>query len=415
MTKNILIKNAVVITNHNDRVIEDGFVLTDGNLVKEVGQMKSCHISYDLDIVDANGRVVMPGLINPHMHLYSAFARGMNIPRTKSFREILEKLWWKMDKALTEEDVYYSALGGLIEALKNGVTTIIDHHASYSFIRGSLDVIARAFSEVGLRGSLCFEVSDRWGKKKRDEAFEENISNRGMLGLHAGFTLSDESLKLAARIMDKYDMGAHIHLAEGVEDKGSVRRLLNAGILREGTLAVHCVHVDERETNLIKRSKATIVHCPISNLNNAVGISPYLKFCKKKIPTLIGTDGISSGMATDVTLASLFHKADVSNSVMNLAPKFASNLFNVELGVLKKGAAADVVIYDYRPMTSLNSKNYWSHIMFGIFSSRVKIVIVNGKTRLRDFELFGIDESEISKRSIRLANKFWDRSAFRTF
>ena len=233
--------------------------------------------------------------------------------------------------------------------------------------------------------------------------------------------------------MDCYGVGAHVHVAEGIEDfkgtkgrygKSPVKRLYNAGILRDGTLAVHCVHLDIKDVDLIKRSKATVVHNPVSNLNNAVGISPYLEFCNKRVPVVIGTDGMNSGIVSDVGLASVLHKVgakdaqagfnQVKNSVMINAPMFASKLLGTTLGVLKSKAAADLVVYDYKPTTPIGPENYWSHILFGLFSSPVKHVLVDGLLRLKDFNVVCINEKELSRASSKLAKKFWERMGRRS-
>jgi putative selenium metabolism protein SsnA len=451
--KPVLIKNGHVIVNA-DKVIVGGCVyIKDGTIAyvgKGVLDSTSCRSnnkslvfersvaksrSTNLTVIDAGGRVVLPGFINCHMHLYSQFAKGISVPRMSSFGEILEKLWWKLDRALTEEDVYYSALLGLIDSIRSGVTTVFDHHASYGFIRGSLGTIARAFLKTGVRGSLCFEVSDRAGDKKRDESIRENAAFlekcqrhlktdrtyplRGMVGLHASMTLSDHTLAESRREMDNYNVGAHVHVAEAVEDVRAVKRLYNEGILREGTIAAHCVHVNGSDLDILKKSGTFVVHNPQSNLNNAVGVAPFLKMNKKRIPVGIGTDGMSASIVGDVKLASVLHKivardpavgfVETKRSAMETNSAIASEMFGFNIGSLKKGSAADVIISDYIPQTPLTNANIWGHMLFGVMNLPVRTTICGGKILMKDFEIKAVDEENIIVEAKKCAKRLWNR------
>lgn len=451
--KPVLIKNGYIIVNEDKVVcggcilIEDGKIVSIGQAVLDSASRRSNDNtlffersgaksrSKKLTVIDAGGRVVLPGFINPHMHLYSQFAKGMNVPRMSSFRDILEKLWWKLDLALTENDIYYSALLGLIDSIRSGVTTVFDHHASYGSIKGSLDTIARAFLKTGVRGSLCFEISDRNGAKKRDEAIRENARFlescgrhsrkdahyplRGLVGLHASMTLSDHTLAESRREMDNYGVGAHVHVAEGVEDARAVKRLYNEGILRAGTIAAHCVHVNDGDLDMLKRSRAFVVHNPQSNLNNAVGVAPFIRMHKKKVPVGIGTDGMSASIVGDVKLASVLHKIvakdpqagfmQTKRSAMEINSRIASEAFGYRIGVLEKGAAADVVISDYMPQTPLTSSNIWGHILYGVMNLPVRTTICKGRILMKDFEIKVADEAELASRSVKLSRRLWSR------
>jgi len=455
----ILIKNACIIEN-SKRVIPDGFIFVEGHIIKSMGPMRSApKETRGVLVIDAFGRTVLSGFINPHMHLYSRFAMGLAVGKMTSFGEILKKLWWKLDAALTEEDIYYSGLLGILEAIKSGVTTVFDHHASYGAIRGSLFTLSRAFLQTGVRGCLCFEVSDRFGKKARDEAIHENVLFveeclkhrmhhsyllRGMIGLHASMTLSDETLSLARKAMDAYGVSAHVHVAEGPEDvvdakkkyrKSVVRRFVDEGILRENTVAAHCIHIDDKDLLLLKKSGAFVVHNPMSNLNNAVGIAPFLKMHQKKIPVGIGTDGMSAGIFTDVKVASVLHKLNLADrehgrcrassarhssmlqagfgetchSVMNINPQMASQIFGITTGALEESAAADVIISDYVPVTALTNKNIWGHILFGVFNAPVRTTICNGRVLMQDHRILCVDEERIIGEAKKCAKKLWER------
>jgi len=438
----VLIKNGRIIVNAG-KAIDGGFVYLKDGVVAAAGPASRLPRVADARVIDAGGRVVLPGFVNPHMHLYSQFAKGLAVPKMSSFGEILEKLWWRLDKTLNEEDVYYSALLGLIDGIKAGVTTVFDHHASYGFIKGSLNTISGAFLEAGVRGCLCFEVSDRHGGKARDDAIRENAAFlefsagrikrnphyplRGMVGLHASMTLSDHTLAESRREMDNYGAGAHIHVAEGEEDFRAVKRLYNEGILREGTIAAHCVHVDDRDLDILKKSGAFAVHNPLSNLNNAVGVAPFLLMHKKKIPVGIGTDGMSAGIFGDVKLASVLHKVTMSlrgpagavaisagftetlRSAMETNPQIATKIFGMKIGVLEKGAVADVIISDYIPQTPLTNANLWGHILYGVMNLPIRTTICGGRILMKDFEIKIVDEEKIVVEAKKCAKGLWNR------
>lgn len=441
--KDVLIKNACVITGRGP-VFPDGFVHLAAGRVVALGASARAPAMKGMTVIDAGGCYVLPGFINPHMHLYSALARGISVGRMKTFGKVLEGLWWKLDRALSPEDIYVSAALGAVDAIKSGVTTLIDHHASYGAIGGSLGAVTEAMSDVGIRGSTCFEISDRRGRPARDEAvaesglYLETIGNyveddpdfmfRGMVGLHASMTLSDASLGAARELMDMYGVGAHVHVEEGIEDlrttggkfgRTPIERLVEKGILRKGSLAIHCVHASDGDIELLRKCGTYVVHNPMSNLNNAVGIAPVLKMCGKGIPVAIGTDGMSAGVAGDIRLAAVLHKVgagdaqagwnEIMDAVWGVAPGIASEMFGMDIGVLRKGAAADVIIVDAVPPTPVTEENAWGHVLFGVLNSRVKTTIVGGDVRMRDFRLIGIDESALAKQAQKLAKRLWKR------
>jgi putative selenium metabolism protein SsnA len=440
--RDIIIKNACVITGRGP-VFPDGFVRIRAGRIMAAGNDSRVNLS-DASVIDAKGRYVLPGFINPHMHLYGAFARGMEVGRMKSFGQVLKGLWWKLDRELDIEDIYVSAMLGGIEAIRSGVTTLIDHHASYGAISGSLGAISEALAKVGIRTSLCFEISDRAGKGARDEAIAEtglwlesvngwlgahpDFLQRGMVGLHASMTLSDKSLEMAHELMDMYGVGAHVHVAEGVEDVDDARkkygvspvaRLMKHEILRPGTLAVHCVHVDSNDISTIKKSGATVVHNPMSNLGNAVGVASMLEMYKKGIPVVVGTDGMSAGIADDIRLASVVQRpgardaqagwCESERALWKNAPSLVSQMFGTDIGIIREGAAADVIIMDSRPATPVTSENAWGHMLFGVLSSAVRTTIVGGSVRMKDFAIRGIDEEMLADMARGLAVKLWKR------
>lgn len=440
----ILVCNGRVITHdENNPFIENGAVLIDGNIIKEIGKSDELKNKYgEAEIIDADGKVIMPGLINTHHHIYSAFARGLNLnnPPAKSFLDILKNVWWKIDKKLTKEDNKYSAYTTLIECIKDGVTTVFDHHASPFAIEGSLFTLAEAADDLGVRGSFCYEVSDRDGEDILDAGIKENIDFikyansrdddmvKGMFGMHASFTLSNESLLKCVKAMEGIDAGYHVHVAEGIEDvydslnrsgKRVVERLNDYGILGEKTFAVHCVHVNDREMNILKETNTTVINNPESNMGNAVGCAPVIRFFEKGLTVGLGTDGYTSDIFESMKVENITHKANLCNSNVGFMEtgtmafknnsKIASKYFKKEVGVLKEGAYADLIVVDYNPLTVMNENNCLGHILFGMTGRSVDTTIINGKVVMKDRKILTVDEDAILKRSREISSKLWER------
>ncbi|MDR3193301.1 MAG: putative aminohydrolase SsnA, partial [Treponema sp.] len=329
----ILIGNGTVVTRDEENpFIENGAVLVDGELIADVGDSASLKAKHPgAEYIDARGRLVMPGFINTHMHYYSTFARGINTgsrPAT-TFGEVLSGLWWKLDKLLTGEDVYYSCLGPMIDEVRSGVTSVIDHHASPFAVRGSLFKIAEASELFGLRSNLCYEISDRDGEQIRDEGLKENLEFalycqkknsdmiKSLVGMHAQMTLGDKTMELVTRAAEDAGLGFHIHAAEGIEDVVDslakyklrvIERLRKWGILSNKSIAVHCIHITEEEMDILKESGAAVVHNPQSNMGNAVGTSPVLQMMRKGVLVGLGTDGYTADMTESLKTAAILHK-----------------------------------------------------------------------------------------------------------
>lgn len=439
----ILIKNAAIITGCGP-VYENGALLIEDDAMAWVGADARVAKPRGARVIDADGRYVLPGFINPHMHFYGALASGMPLGRMRSFGQVLEKLWWKLDRALTLDDVRVSALLGAAASLRAGVTTVFDHHASYGAIMGSLGEIATSVQEVGIRASLSFEVSDRNGKRSRDAALDENASwlefvrqrlledpqfmLRGMMGLHASMTLSDETLKLARSVMEDFGAAVHVHVAEGREDvewtrrtyrATPVARLAKAGLLRDASIAAHCVHVNARDIARLARTGCCVAHNPQSNFNNAVGVAPVLRMIGRGVPVAVGTDGMSAGLACDLRMAAVVHKLaagdaqagwnELAYMLWGVAPWLASCAFNQDIGCLRKGAAADVIVLEARPATKLSSSNALGHLVFGVLGKPVRTAIVGGRLRMRDFRLLGLDEAALAREAQTRAKALWRR------
>jgi len=449
----LLIKNARIMTFDDENTfIEEGYIKIKDGIISDIGEstvlkdgnskfMDSERYLKGEKVIDAKGKLIMPGFICTHTHIYSAFARGMDLKggSTADFLEILENLWWRLDKKLTHEDIYYSALVTLIESIKNGVTCLFDHHAGPNSVEGSLDIIEKAFRELGVRGALCYEVSDRDGEDIALKGIEENIRFinkchgnkddmiKGLFGLHASFTLSDKTLKEASSRGNAAGAGFHIHVAEGPQDleynkkhfnKGVVERLEEFSIINERSILAHCIHVSSSEKDLLR--KGIVVHNPESNMNNAVGYCDAADLTNRGVLVGLGSDGFSANPFRAMDACYVLHKHEKENpnamtpkDVIQMAIKnngsIASRYFKEPIGVIKKGAKADIIFLDYNSPTPINKDNLEGHIIFGMNSNLITHSIIDGKLVMKDRRIVNIEELEIYKASRKLAKSLWDR------
>jgi putative selenium metabolism protein SsnA len=437
----MLITNATLVTwEKPNRVLPGwGIYIADGKIA-DLGpdaELRKRHP--DAPLLDARGQMVFPGNICAHTHFYGTFSRGMAIPgdAPANFAQILEKLWWPLDKSLTEEDVRYSALLCLVDAIRHGTTTLIDHHASPNFIDGSLDIIAEAVEGAGVRASLCYEVTDRDGPEKAKAGIAENARfikrDKSPLlgaafGLHAVLTLSDQTLDLCRAAVGE-EVGFHTHLSESKDDGLAVQKkagmrpvhwLKKHGILGPHSIAAHCIHMDESEMDVLAETKTWVTHQPRSNMNNAVGVSPVEQMLGKGIRVCLGNDGFSNAMWEEWKAAYLVHKLHngdprrmggytVTDMAIYNNAALANTFFPVEVGVLKPGAAADLMFVDYNPPTPLTDGNLPWHILFGFRDSMVTTTIVAGKVLMKDRKLLTLDEKEIAAKACDLATRTWKR------
>jgi len=428
-------------------LIEDGALLIedDDGRIAALGPTAELAARYPAaERWDAAGQLVLPASICAHTHFYGAFARGMAVPGepAANFPQILERLWWRLDRALTLEDARYSALVCLVDAVRHGTTTLIDHHASPNGIEGSLDVVAEAVREAGLRACLCYEVTDRDGPERAQAGIVENVrfarsqfvnhdsQFAASFGLHASLTLSDETLADCVSAVGDLGLGFHVHVAEDGADqddslhksgKRVVHRLHDAGILGPRTIAAHCVHVDEGEIELLAETGTWVTHQPRSNMNNGVGVAPIERMLRAGVNIGLGNDGFSNHMFAEMKAAYLVHKlnqrdprAMPGDLVMRLAYANNARLARVfwpdlVLGELREGAAADLVFLDYAPTTPLTAGNLPWHLLFGIEASAVTATLCAGRVLMRDRELLTLDEEAITARSRELAAQVWDR------
>jgi len=438
----ILIGNGTLVTRDPDEpIIFDGCAAVRGNLIADRGKTAELKAKYPRHaFVDAAGGLIMPGLINTHTHIYSAFARGMTLdgPPNRDFLQILENLWWRLDKALNLRDVEYSALTAYTECIKNGVTTVFDHHASQRHVAGSLDVIAGAARRLGVRASLCYEVSDRDGAETAVAAIGENARFirlaqadggdmiKGMFGLHASMTLSPDTLDNCLAANHGLNAGFHVHAAEGAQDLRDslekygvpvVERLYKAGVLGDKTIAAHCIHIGEGEMEILADTKTAVAHNPESNMGNAVGCADVITMLERGVLVGLGTDGYTPDMLESFKCAGIIQKhvrrdasaawAEPSRMLFYNNRAIAGRYFNNPIGIIKNGAYADIVIAGYGAPTPVTAGNIDSHILFGLNGRCVRDTMINGRFVVRNGAVTGLDEREVFAKSREQAADFW--------
>jgi len=438
----MLIINAALITwEATNRILDDHAIFIEDDRIKDISTTEELLAKYPrAEKLDARGQYTMPGNICAHTHFYGAFARGMAIPgpAPRDFPEILQKLWWPLDRSLDPDSIRYSVLPCLVDAIKHGTTTLFDHHASPNAINGSLDIIAEAVEGAGLRAVLCYEVTDRDGEAKMKAGIQENVrfirktkSPRlaGTFGLHASLTLSDSSLDLCRQSVPE-EIGFHIHTAEHEADeydslnKAGVRvidRLQKHGILGPKTITAHGVHFDAREMQILEETGSWLSHQPRSNMNNGVGVAQIESMLRAGIKVCLGNDGFSNTMWEEWKTVYLLHKVhhrdprrmdgyDVAQMAIYNNAALANVFFpDAPIGQLIPGAYADLIFVDYHPNTPLTSGNLPWHIIFGFQQSMITTTIVGGKVLMKDRKLLTLDEKEIGAKAREIAPKVWER------
>ncbi len=442
----MLITHARIATLGDDpQLLDDGALLIRDGKIAALDTTMALATQYPREErLDADGQLALPAMLCGHTHFYGAFARGWAYPGPPAtrFGEILERLWWRLDRGLTLEDAHYSALVCLVDAVRHGATTLIDHHASPNAIEGSLDVLAEAVVQSGIRVSLCYEVTDRDGPARAAAGITENArflrrmrekphpQLAATFGLHASLTLSDATLADVVAAAAGLETGFHIHAAEGIEDvedslaksgKRVIHRLHDAGILGSCSIVAHAVHVDESEIDVLADTGTWVTHQPRSNMNNAVGFAQVEVMLARGVRIALGNDGFSNNMVAEMKVAYLGHKLVQSDPrampgdlVFRLAYPANAQLARLFwpgqiLGVLAPGAMADLILVDYKPTTPLTASNLPWHILFGYEASAITTTISAGRILMRDRRLLTLDEEAITARARELAAALWAR------
>ncbi|MBC8257742.1 MAG: amidohydrolase family protein [SAR324 cluster bacterium] len=432
--KKTLLKNLNIINPCNEPAfIENAFVAIGGESIESVGKDKP---SGSFDVVhDLHDKIALPGMINAHHHLYSALAVGMPLPKGNptNFTEILQEVWWKMDLALDRDSTQACFESGLLDSLKAGTTTVIDHHCSPSFIEGSLTLLAESAEKFGMNSSVAFEITDRNGPEKFEASLQENIAAvqkygdnpyvHPLIGLHASFTLSDDSLhKIRQSVEPLKSWGIHIHVSEDKADEEDaikkgyasvLKRLEKFDLLNENAMIIHGLHISEADLSLLKKYKLQFVHNPSSNANNRVGMAPNINL--DQLRSGLGTDGMQGNMLREGKEGMLIRSSHLSGGAESANylqllfennPAIASKLFNKKLGKILPEYQADLAIFDYHPRTPITESTIFGHIFFGL-SSLPSEVMTRGVFSIRDYQLQNISEKEIKANAALQAARLW--------
>lgn len=428
----VLSGGTVVTSLDPPRVVRGDVVVVEGG---RIGLVADDEVRYArANWMNCSGCLIIPGNVCAHHHLYSSLARGMpyRLGPPANFVEVLRRVWWRLDRALDPASVWASAISGAADAVLAGTTTIIDHHASPNAIDQRLDAVAGAVGDVGARMVLCYEITDRDGPELAAAALEESGRHlkedvggliRGMVGAHASFTLSNETLAACVEIARSFGVGIHIHVAEDAADQRDaqvrfgrrvVQRLADAGALTDRSLLAHCVHVDEREAALIHSAGAWVVHNPRSNMNNRVGRPPIAALGNR---LTLGTDGIDGDLFAE-SHAGYWRAREEDASIgpewalarIAASARLAGTIFDEPLlGRIERGAPADIVVLEYDPPTAINSENLGAHWVFGLSSRLVRDVVVGGEVVVRDRRLTRVDEADLRARARTEAEGLWLR------
>jgi putative selenium metabolism protein SsnA len=389
--------------------------------------------------IDAAGMTLLPGLLNTHMHLYSMYSRGISTGRVShGFLDVLQDLWWRLDRSLLKDACWMSATFSGMDSLRCGTTTIVDHHASPSYIAGSLSTLSEALNRIGLRHVLSYEITDRNGIEGAVAGVDENIRffdevkgkaglASSMVGLHASFTVSDATLAILRERVGSRNVGYHIHVAEGAIDeedsvekygKRIVGRLDDAGLLSPRSIAVHCVGIDASERELLAKSGTPVVVNTMSNMNNAVGLPAVREMLEAGIQVGIGTDGYTANMFEEFrnTLVGLKHRYEdpagfwtqVQKAQIETNADIVSRCTGCTVGRLEEGAVADFILVDYASPTPLNSENAFGHVFFGMSADLVDTVVVNGNIAVRGHQVMAVDRENLERESQKVAKAVWE-------
>lgn len=416
-----------------NRYIENGYVVFDAQII-EVGKMEDFKDN-GYEVIDTHGQLILPNFVCAHAHIYSIFARGLALPyNPKNFQDILDQMWWKMDRKINNEVTYYSGIAAGQEFVKNGVTTVIDHHASGTDILGSLNELKESLNDVcSIRSILCFETSDRYPV---DECIKENgdfMTNNhssmcaGLFGMHASMSLSDDTLR---RIKEELgNRPIHIHVAESKMDeddsikkygKTVIERLDDFGLITENSLIVHGVHISDKELDIIAKRKAWMVVNTTSNMNNAVGVPDVMNYKRHGIKVMVGNDGLSSQMATEYL--NVLYTGHLQNEspigvglgdvleMINNSYEYASKTLGVKLGRLEKGYESDFLTIPYTPFTKMDDTNAFGHVFYGLYPNFVpKDVYRGGQCILKNGKLLNskVDRDLIKARQV--SEDLWNR------
>jgi putative selenium metabolism protein SsnA len=435
-----ILANGTVVTGGDSPDIHPSFgVAWESGRIVAIDDATALRTRFpEAEVIDARGGCILPGFVNLHHHFYSALARGLDTGfQPRGFDDVLEGLWWRLDRSLDLDAVRLSARLTLAECIRWGCTTVFDHHSSPRCLGGSLDAIASEVAAAGVTAVLCYEASDRNGRDEAAAGVEENAdfctrhvdhpSIRGIMGLHASFTVSDETLaETAAR--RPTGVGVHLHVAEDVLDvrvsnalygAGPIERLAHAGLLDDRALLAHGIHLDSDELDRVAETGAILIHNPESNANNGVGRLDVVGAHRAGCRVALGTDGMASSMLAAARFAFLAHRAarrdprvgfEVHPTLLATTARCAAHILDEPLlGELTPGAPADIAVVDAPPPTRIEPDNLFGHLIYGATGSVVRHTIARGRILMRDFELTTVDLEETAAAAREVAPRVWER------
>ncbi len=437
-----LVKNGVLVTmDGQQRILEKHSVAIEDKKILEIGKTTELEIKHQgLEVLDASGRIVMPGIICSHSHLYGMLLRGASLKITppSDFTQILQRVWWSMDEAMTLEDAYASALVACLEFAKSGVTTFADTYSGPNSISGVLDHIARAVDEIGICGFIAFEATERHSREEGFKGLRENVrfaeevrggSNaKPLFSIHASFTVTDALIMEVKKLATKYNAPITIHASEGMGDvhhnlenygKRTIERLHDVGLLGPNVVLAHCVNLNDNEIDIIARTNTSVAHNPMSNMLNGVGVAPILRMLAKNVTIGLGNDGYIFDMFENMRTAFLLHRVHHLDpnainpyAVLEMATIKGAELYGMqkEIGSLEPGKKADLIIIKPSILpTPLNANSVIGHLINTVDGDDVECVIADGKPIIRNKKLLTIDEEEVQSIAQEAAAKLWSR------
>jgi putative selenium metabolism protein SsnA len=439
----LLIKNGLIVTMDKDhRIIADGSIVVDDGRIVSVKRGKPRTRSKPEEVIEARGKIVMPGLICSHTHLYGMLLRGapLKIEPPTDFAQILQRVWWPMDEAMTREDAYASALISCLEFIKTGTTMFADTFSGPNAINGVLDRIAAAVEQSGMRGIIAFEATERHthaeGAKgtKENERFIRKVKKermrrvQGMFSIHASFTVSDELFHYVRELASRYKVPITIHTSEGLVDlyhslerfgKRTIERLNDEGLLAQDVVLAHCVQVNDDELAILKKTGAKVAHNPMSNMLNAVGVAPVVKMLSMGIPVGLGNDGYIFDGFENLRAAFLLHKVALRDpraisavEALEMTTIRGAELYGLqnELGSLESGKLADIIIINPEiAPTPVRPESVMGHIVNTVDGDDVETVIVGGNVLMRNRKILTMQEAEVVKVARKSAEKLWQK------
>ncbi|MBE3132271.1 MAG: putative aminohydrolase SsnA [Acidobacteria bacterium] len=436
----IVLRNCTLVRLHPAEVRAGVDIRIEGTEIAAVSPGAGSRRATDKEsrTLDLGGRIVMPGLVCGHTHFYSALSRGIlaRIGPCPDFVSRLANLWWRLDRSIDEDILRSSAMVAAVEAVRAGCTAVIDHHASPSFIEGSLDVLKASLETVGLRGVLCYETTDRNGRDGMEQGIAENErfarlveaekGARGkerlveaMIGGHAAFTIPDEGLRSLGEVVGRTGRGFHVHAAEDAFDpsyshryhgKDLLARLDGFGLLAQPALVAHGLYLSAEDREALNRKGAALAHNSRSNMNNCVGYNSSLADLRRVV---LGTDGIGADMLEEAKFA-YFKNRDAGGTLtpgdvtrfLQAGSDVLTVCFGERFGRVEEGFKADLAILDYDPPTPLAAENLAGHLVFGMGSASVDTVIVNGRMVMEN-RRFTWDTGSVFAEARRQASRLW--------